>query len=225
VLVAPVASALGSFVVTTTADDGLGSLRQAILDANTTPGLDTISFSLGGSPAVIQPLSALPPITDPVIIDATGGGCSGAAPSVVLDGTLGPTTPYNSVPGLTISAGGSTVRGLAIRSFNGPGLLLNSNGNTLECNGIGVGADGIGAAGNTYGVQIQSGSGNVVGGTTALSRNVVSGNFDGVAIFGGSTDTSSSTTTSAPTSAAPPLPPTPTSVSKRPATATSCATT
>jgi len=191
VLVAPVASASISFVVTTTADDGPGSLRQAIVDANTSPGLDTISFdsfALGGSPAVIQPVSALPPITDPVIIDATGGGCSGAAPSVVLDGTLGPTTPYNSVPGLTISAGGSTVRGLAIRSFNGPGVLLNSNGNTLECNGIGMGAEGISAAANTYGVQIQSGSSNVVGGTTDSSRNVVSGNFDGVTIFGASSN-------------------------------------
>jgi len=49
-----------SFVVTTLADSGPGSLPQAMLDAQATPGADSISFSLGG---VITLASGLPLIT------------------------------------------------------------------------------------------------------------------------------------------------------------------
>ena len=37
-----------TFTVTTTADSGPGSLRQAILDANASPGADTIVFNIAG---------------------------------------------------------------------------------------------------------------------------------------------------------------------------------
>ena len=58
------------FTVTTTADSGDGSLRQAILNANANPGLDVITFDIpGAGPYTIQPLSPLPAITDSVIID------------------------------------------------------------------------------------------------------------------------------------------------------------
>jgi len=36
------------FTVTNVNNDGAGSLRQAILDANATPGLDTINFNIPG---------------------------------------------------------------------------------------------------------------------------------------------------------------------------------
>ncbi|MFO7683031.1 MAG: hypothetical protein R6X34_23590, partial [Chloroflexota bacterium] len=57
-----------TYTVTTTADSGPGSLRQAILDANANPGADTITFAIGasGSQQTIQPTSALPIITGPV---------------------------------------------------------------------------------------------------------------------------------------------------------------
>src|SRR5262245_66125415 len=54
------------FAVTTTADTGAGSLRQAIVDANAAPGADTIQFALPDaqqSPGgwwTIQPLTTLP---------------------------------------------------------------------------------------------------------------------------------------------------------------------
>ena len=59
------------FSVTTTADAGPGSLRQAILDANGAPGPDEIVFSIGTGVASIAPTGALPPLTDPVTIDGT----------------------------------------------------------------------------------------------------------------------------------------------------------
>ena len=56
----------GFFTVTTSADAGPGSLRQAILDADGTPGPEpvTICFSIPGQGVqAIAPLSALPAIT------------------------------------------------------------------------------------------------------------------------------------------------------------------
>jgi len=59
----------GTFTVTTTADSGLGSLRQAILDCNATDGEDTISFTANGT---ITLASALPPVTDNATISGPG---------------------------------------------------------------------------------------------------------------------------------------------------------
>ena len=55
------------FPVTSMADSGPNTLRQAILNANANPGADIITFNISG-PGVqeIQPLSALPPITGSV---------------------------------------------------------------------------------------------------------------------------------------------------------------
>jgi hypothetical protein len=108
-----------TFAVTNTNDSGAGSLRQAILDANDTvrhPGLDTIIFNVPGTGVhAIQPLSALPVISDPLVIDGyTQPGSSPATATtnatlrIVLDGS---TVASRSRSGLEIVAGDSTVRG------------------------------------------------------------------------------------------------------------------
>src|ERR1700752_756775 len=57
------------FTVTNTNDSGTGSLRQAILDANSMGG-GTIGFNIAGSGVhTISPLSQLPTITQTVTID------------------------------------------------------------------------------------------------------------------------------------------------------------
>src|SRR5262245_1439745 len=61
---------LSTFTVLNTNDSGPGSLRQAILDANANPGADTIAFAINGTGVhKITLLSALPAITDAVLID------------------------------------------------------------------------------------------------------------------------------------------------------------
>jgi hypothetical protein len=64
-----------TFIVVNTLDDSNpGSLRWAINQANTTAnvgGPDTITFAIGSGIQTIAPLSALPTITDSVIIDGT----------------------------------------------------------------------------------------------------------------------------------------------------------
>ena len=66
----------GLFLVTNTNDAGAGSLRDAITEANVSgaPGTpDTVSFSAGGTGA-INLRSALPAITDDLLIDGPGAG-------------------------------------------------------------------------------------------------------------------------------------------------------
>ncbi|RLS71105.1 MAG: DUF4347 domain-containing protein, partial [Planctomycetota bacterium] len=63
---------LATYTVTNTNDTGAGSFRQAILDANANAGVDTITFSIAGSGTqVINIASALPTITDQIIINGT----------------------------------------------------------------------------------------------------------------------------------------------------------
>src|SRR5687768_1071761 len=118
-----------SFVVTNANNHGTGSFRDAIVNANATVGKDTIVFNIPG-PGVktINVLNALPDITDAVVIDGTTQPGYAGTPIVELDGlAISP-----AANGLTIKAGGSTVRGLAIGNFrNNAGVLLNACDNNL----------------------------------------------------------------------------------------------
>ncbi len=160
--------------VTHTGDSGNGSLREAINCANFLVGLNTIDFNIpGAGPHTIQPLSALPTVTDPVIIDgATQPGFAGS-PIVELDGSLAGA----GADGLHITAGGSTVRGLVINRFAGDGIrLLTGGGNQIVGNFIGTDLTGTAGLGNGNGLAVFSSAGNVIGGTTAANRNLISGN-------------------------------------------------
>jgi len=183
------------FGVTTTSDSGPGSLRQAILDANANPGPDTITFCLtGAGPHTISPMSMLPSIVDPVIIDGEtqfGARCNSSGPedatNAMLLIELNGASAGAGAHGLNITAGGSTVRGLVINRFAGSGIRIAVNGgNKIECNFIGTDVTGTAALGNQMdGVTIQDSPMHVIGGSTGSARNVISGNvMSGVAIAG-----------------------------------------
>lgn len=191
---------LSTFLVDNTLDSGSGSLRQAILDANSTPNvgglLDEIHFNIpGGGVHTIQPISALPTVTAPVIID--GYTQLGSSPNALLQGSnavlmieLSGSSAGASKVALTISGGMSTVRGLAINRFSGGGIFLNSQGgNTIEGNFIGTAPSGTSAfAVGGYGVMASFGSpNNLIGGLTLAARNVISGNARGIVINSSST--------------------------------------
>ena len=79
---------LSVFPVTTTADSGDGSLRQAILAADGAMGTNTITFDIAGpGPYIIEPQSALPSITEPVIIDGTTQPGYVSSPLIQIDGS------------------------------------------------------------------------------------------------------------------------------------------
>jgi len=180
------ASFTAVFTVTTTANSGAGSLRQAILDANANPGADTITFAVDapGSQQTIQPASALPAVTDPVTIDGWSQGGAGytGPPLIELNGALA----GGNVVGLTITGGGSVVRGLVINGFTGSfasGIRLQTGGgNWVYGNYIGTDFVGNARVANQRGVWIDNGSShnrigvNADGVNDAAERNIISAN-------------------------------------------------
>jgi hypothetical protein len=170
------------FLVTTTLDNGPGSLRQAILDADGTPGPDMIQFAIGRGIQTIVLTSPLPAITQPMIIDGTSQPGYSGAPLIELNGAgAGP-----NADGLLILAGGSMVLGLVINRFSLSGIeLQNGGGNVLEGNYLGTDVSGTRPLGNGTGMLIRS-SNNTIGGTMAGAGNVIAGNQgEGVVISNG----------------------------------------
>jgi hypothetical protein len=179
-----------TFTVTTVADSGVGSFRQALTDANATAGIDTITFSIGSGHKQIIPTSPVPPIIHPVIVDGTTQPGYAGAPLIELSGQ----SAGSGAVGIRITGGsgggsGSTVKGLIINRFSANGIFLDSSSNTIQNNYIGTTADGTSGAGNgTEGVAVfssilgTSSNNNTIGGTTAAQRNVISGNRSGVVI-------------------------------------------
>ncbi|MCK4643954.1 hypothetical protein KAU32_10030 [bacterium] len=158
-------------------DTGAGSLRQAITDANSNTGADTIIFSISGT---IQPASVLPTLND-----TTGGTIifAGLAHDVEIDGsnTL-------NVSGLTISSANNVVSGLVINNFTGAlGFRTSSiiitgvsaTGNIIANNYMGTDATGTVDLGNAYaGIYLTDhASGNTIGGSIAGMGNLISGSY------------------------------------------------
>src|SRR5262245_15376464 len=170
----PLTAPASTFLVSSTADSGPGSLRQAILDANANPGTDSIVFNVPGSGLhTISPSTALPTISDAVTIDgSTQPGFTGS-PIIELDGSRAGA----DVDGLRITAGSSVISGLVINRFSSDGIELSGNGGNIV-KGCFIGTDATGTVdlGNAFrGLNIAS-SNNTIGGTTAAARNVISGN-------------------------------------------------
>jgi Concanavalin A-like lectin/glucanases superfamily/FG-GAP-like repeat len=168
----------GSYSVTTTADSGPGSLRQAIIDSNAVAGgVNTINFAVAGQGVqTIALLSALPAITNPVLIDGSSQPGYAGSPLIELSGQSGGATD-----GLVIVGSGSVIRGLDIVDFSaGAGVLISgaaATANAIEDNDIGTDASGTLAVPNEFGVQILDGaSGNLVGGSSAGAGNVIAFN-------------------------------------------------
>jgi hypothetical protein len=171
-------------LIVNTNDTGQGSLHRFIDNANGIVGVQTSRFNIPttdpnytASPLayVIHPLSALPEITDPTIIEGTTQPDFAATPIIVLDGVQ--TGPGTS--GIWISSGASTVRGLVIHQFTASGVHVTTNGgNTIAGNYIGTDVTGLLDRGNgTHGIHIDTDTGgNTIGGITPPERNLISGN-------------------------------------------------
>ena len=124
------ALAAETFTVTTLANAGPGSLRQALLDANSTAGPDTIAFAVTGTIRISG--AALPTIDDPVVID--GGTAPGfvSAPRVRVD--------FQNTRGFTITATatGSQIRSLSIVDSAAAGITIAASSTTVADNYIGL---------------------------------------------------------------------------------------
>src|SRR5262245_26474094 len=78
-----------TFTVINTNDSGVGSLRQAITDANNTAGADAIDFNISGAGVhTITPASQLPFITGQVTIDGTTQPGYAGKPLIEISGAI-----------------------------------------------------------------------------------------------------------------------------------------
>jgi hypothetical protein len=190
-------AAMGNtYTVTSIADSGAGSLRQAIIDANTSPGADTIAFNIVGSGVhTIVPATPLPPITEAVTVD--GYTQPGSSPNtnavglglntVLMIEIAGTGTTGN---GLEARIPGVTFRGLVVNRFSqdqvgGSPSFLHSN---LVVEGCIIGASPDGLQGYVGGHGVSNDSpGARIGGLTPAARNLISlaGPSDVAMTYGG----------------------------------------
>jgi hypothetical protein len=165
---------LATFTVTS---NGIaaGSLRQAITDANASPGADRIVFNMPGTAAPATTIrGSVPVITGPLDIDGTTQPGYAVGKPVVH--YLGAASTSASDGLVFNNAGACRVRGLIVNNWGGSGIK--SSGNTqivIEGNWVGLDPSGALPVSNKIGINIQSG-GARVGGTTDAQRNVISGN-------------------------------------------------
>jgi len=118
-----------TFTVTTAADVGRGSLREALTKAAKNAGPDTILFAPSLAGQLIRPLTPLPTLGDAgteINGDADGNG----GPDVALDGSL--LHPSWAASGLRVTADDCTIRALVLSRFpayqvdalDGPGTKI-----------------------------------------------------------------------------------------------------
>ena len=193
-----------SNIVTNTLDHGLGSLRAAIYYATDHPGTP-VQFNIpaadpGHSNGVytIYLSGYLPPLAaDGIVIDgSTQPGFTGK-PLVFIDGSKLIPEAYPpsqiQVTGLLIYGANCQVKNLAFQNFDWNGITLEypfATNDTIAGCWLGPDYTGTNAAPNALqGILIFNGaSSNIIGGTTALARNVLSGNSQyGVLIDGTNT--------------------------------------
>jgi hypothetical protein len=176
------ASAL-TFLVTSTADSGGGSLRAAILGANANGGPDNIHFNIPGiGVKTITPLTALPLILGPVTIDGyTQPGALPNSQAVGSNAVLLIRIDGNSIQafGFDVRQTPTTIRGLAIGGFDFGAIVLSAGANNVV-SGCFIGTDATGAVADPNdeaGIITVLSDNNVIGGPSLADRNVITAAF------------------------------------------------
>ena len=180
---------LSMYTVGNLNDSGAGSLRQGILDANSTSGADVIDFQPGLTGTITLTSGELA-ITDDLTITGPGAGAltvSGNGASRVFDITG---TPTVSISGLTI-ADGMAGSGAPTLASAGGGIL--NDGGTLTLDSVvldsnealgGAGSAGMGAGhsggtggsgGGGLGGGVYNGGGSVTITNSTLSNDTAQG--------------------------------------------------
>jgi len=179
-------------IVTNCDDSGPGSLRDAINQANSNSGPDTILFNIpknipGYDPDTgvwfITPQSPLPSITEGgLIIDGfsqqefIGEDSNPEGPEIWLNGEFA--GPY--ADGLSITSGFTDIFGLTISNFQKTGIAMYGvDGGRISGCYVGVDFGGKGPAANGYGIWLGNNARNVVIAPYDTFKNVISGNTYG----------------------------------------------
>ena len=178
-------------IVTNCDDSGPGSLRDAILYANSNPGPDTIRFQVpkdipGYDPAIgvwiIAPQSDLPTITESLFIDGlsqkefSGEDTNPLGPEIWLNGELAGQYAH----GLRSTAAGTDIVSLTISNFQNAGIgMYGVDGGRIAGCYVGVDFGANGPAANGYGIWLGNHTRNIVIAPYDTFKNVISGNTNG----------------------------------------------
>jgi Astacin (Peptidase family M12A) len=175
-------------IVTTTADFGQGSLRAAMYYATEHPG-SSVKFNIPTSDAGysngvfnIHLTGHLPPlVTNGMVIDGSTQPSFAGSPLIFVDGSQIIPETFTSNSGLLIHSSSNQVKNISFSGFNWNGLTLefaDATNNTIAGCWLGLDSTGTNAAPNAnQGIYfVQGASHNIIGGTNALARNVISGN-------------------------------------------------
>lgn len=170
-------------MVTSTADNGQGTLRQEIIDANIDGVPTLITFDPGLFPATIYLETRLPAIQDEGDAIYTGGL------EVIIDGTAVSDAAGNRAIGIRVRAGNVTVRGLTIQNFANDGIYVGPatldsdviiTQVTIRENRLINNLDGIRVTGS-------SGPNNLVG-LTIADNTLINNRDDGISVEGSLSD-------------------------------------
>jgi hypothetical protein len=187
---------LSSFTVTSTADAGPNTLRQAILDANSSLNPGTIKFNIATPcPAVIALATTLPHVTSPIIIDGytqpgasanTDADASNATLCVLLKPASGTLGNALLVPSTGAASASLVVRGLGFGGFGQAIMLLGGSDHAIAGSQFGGSVGGValpGAGLQAISIGVDAGGSLVVGGPGVADRNVIGGaGFYGISV-------------------------------------------
>lgn len=215
----PAQAITATFTVTTTADAGPGSLRDAITLSNATQSTPTsqnlIQFSIPGTGVqTIALQSALPQITQPTIIDGStqpGSSCGNLVPStpgqsntphVLNVEVISPLAYSSSVSGTdTVSfsstSSGSVIRGIVINGLVKPTVGMSDVADvriftsdiSIECAYLGVKPDGITPSGDGWGVGVAGWWGTGTLDNIAIKSSLIATHANFVSLLGGASNT------------------------------------
>lgn len=168
-------------------DSGAGSLRQAVLDANATPALDTVTFKAGLTGTVL--LASKIDITAPIAVKGPGGAkivLSGGGASQIFNVEDGDTTDSPAAFTGLVFTKGSAANGGAIQSSESitvtscifTGNTTTGDGGALMVNGGGPGVKvKITSSQFTGNTAVDGGALYLeAGGGTSIAKSIFTGN-------------------------------------------------
>lgn len=181
-----------TLTVTNTNDGGGGSLRQAILDANSSPLIaKKIKFDIRGvaqvptCPAVIALNSTLPAIAAPIALDGytqplssrnTATDAFNAATCILIKPVSGSLTVGFRVASDAPASVAFNLRGVGMGGFSQPVVIQGGSNHVIAGNQFGGTALGVnlpGASLNAIAIGVNAGGSVIVGGPEAMDRNVI----------------------------------------------------
>ena len=164
------------------------SFREALAIANATPNpgvREEIRFAIAGSgPHVIRPASALPAITEAVVVDGySQAGATANALAAGSNAVLKIELDLSTGGPIRLSTSSALLRGLALNRSPAAAVSVEGSGNAIEGCFIGTDAGGTLDLGNATGIIINlGGNANRIGATLPGQRNLISGNARGIGI-------------------------------------------